>query len=154
MGQNPVEPQQPVRLLRKADWQTALDRFLVSQRAAPFRYGGLDCCLFVCDAILAMTGVDVAAPFRGAYASRRQAFRAIERYAGRASVEAVAEHVCAQFGMPEVTPRTAQRGDVVLLARRHDYSLGLIDLTGRLAVPTTQGYLQVPLLHGCRAWRV
>ncbi len=143
-----------MKLTRKPDWQTALDCFLVAHRQTQFLYGRMDCCLFVCDAILAMTGVDVAAPFRGRYASRKQAMRIVEAFTGRASVAAIAELMCSDHGMPEVPLRSAQRGDVVLIERRCDYSLGVIDLTSRLAVPAETGFLRIPLTQGCRAWRV
>ena len=57
-------------LTRLPGWQGALDRFLTAHRETRFQYGVWDCCLFACDAIEVMTGVDVAAQFRGRYHSR------------------------------------------------------------------------------------
>ena len=48
-------------MTRKPDWQALLDAFLAEHQFDSFQYGRWDCCLFVCDAIQAMTGVDPAA---------------------------------------------------------------------------------------------
>lgn len=141
-------------LVRFPDWQSRLHDYLFEHAVTEFRYGVFDCCLFACDAILATTGTDVAAPFRGRYASRRAAFRTIEEFAGRASVEAITERVTRDHGMPETTPTRAQRGDVALLPRTHDYSLALVSLAGDLLAAGARGYERVPLKQAYRAWRV
>lgn len=141
-------------LTRKDSWQLLLHQYLCASREKPFRYGEMDCCLFVCDAIAAMTGVDVASPFRGRYGSRKQASRALEMFAGRPSVEAVTERVTKEHGMPEIPPALAQRGDVVLLPRAHDYSLGLVGLSGDILAASAVGFEHAPLSLAIRAWRV
>jgi hypothetical protein len=141
-------------LSRKPNWQTELHSFLQSRRSAEFRYGSFDCCLFACDAILAMTHVDIAAPFRGQYGSRSEAYRAIEAYAGRASVEAVTERVISENGMPEVTPLKARRGDLVLLRRPKDFSLAIVGLDGAILAAGARGFERVPSCFAVRAWRV
>lgn len=141
-------------LTRKQNWQVLLHEHLCACRAREFQYGSFDCCLFVCDAIEAMTGVDVASPFRSRYGSRRQAFRALEMFAGRPSVEAVTERITADHAMPEVTPLLAQRGDVVLLKRSYDFSLALVGLDGAILAAAQQGLERVPPSLAVRAWRV
>lgn len=141
-------------LIRKQNWQALLHGYLCACRAREFQYGSFDCCLFVCDAIEVMTGVDVAAPFRGQYQSRKQAFRALGNYAGRASVEAVTERVTSDHGMPEIKPALAQRGDVVLLRRAHDYSLAVVGLDGSILAAAGWGCERAPFSLAVRAWRV
>lgn len=141
-------------LLRKAGWPLLLDEYLRTSALRKFGYGSYDCCLFVCDGILALTGVDVAAPFRGQYSSRRQAFRAIESYAGSASVEAVTERVTSDHCMPQIAPLHAQRGDVGLVRRKRDYSLALVGLDGRFLAAAEYGFEYVPSQLIARAWRV
>lgn len=140
-------------LLRKPNWAVLLDRYLHSCFYRSFQYGSFDCCLFVCDAICEMTGVDVAAPFRGQYAARKAAYRAIESYAGRATVEAVTERVTQDHHMPEISPTRAQRGDVLLVRRKLD-SLALVGLDGRFLAASERGYEYVPSQLVTRAWRV
>lgn len=139
---------------RKEDWQTRLSVYLAESRAAEFRYGAHDCCLFVCGAVEAMTGADVAAPFRGQYRSRRTAYAAVAAYAGSASIAAVAEKVAAAHGMTEIPVRLAGRGDVVLLMRGRDFSLGLVGLDGRICAAAAHGFTNAPLSLATRAWRV
>ncbi len=141
-------------LLRKAGGPTLLDEYLRAVAVRKFAYGSYDCCLFVCDGVLALTGVDVAAPFREKYSSRKRAYRAMESYAGNASVEAVTERVTSDYGMPEITSLRAQRGDVGLVRRKHDYSLALVGLDGRFVAAAEHGFEYVPSQLIARAWRV
>ena len=141
-------------LHRKPTWQLLLDLYLRSRQRAKFRYGLNDCCLFACDAIQEMTGTDIAAPFRGRYHSRDEAYRAIAKYAGRPSVQAVAERIAAEHGMPEATPANAQRGDVVLVERPRDCSLAIVGLRGEFLAPSRQGFQIIPACMAIRAWHV
>ena len=141
-------------LHRKPNWQLLLDLYLRSRNRAKFRYGSNDCCLFVCDAVEEMTGTDIAAPFRDRYHSRKQAYRAIEAYANKASVEAIAERIAAEHGMPETKPLLAQRGDVILVNRPRDFSLALVGLRGEFLAAANRGYEIVPMDFAVRAWHV
>jgi phosphoheptose isomerase len=141
-------------LQRSENWTRELERYLVLASYRPFIYGHHDCCLFVCNAIEAMTGTDVAAPLRGLYASHREALRAIAAYAGRPSVEAVAERITAEHQMQEATPALAQRGDIVLLERDRDYSLALIGLDSSILAAAGCGYTRAPLSLARRAWHL
>jgi len=53
--------------MRRTDWQARLSEFARERSAMPFEWGRNDCCLFTVDAVLAMTGVDHGARFRGYY---------------------------------------------------------------------------------------
>lgn len=123
-------------MIRTGDWEHRLDRFLLDNSARPFRYGSWDCCLFVCDAIEAMTGIDVANKFRGQYANPKQARALARELCGGASVWDIARSTTGRFELKECIPAMARRGDVVLIPRKADYSLGLIDLTGQVAYLT------------------
>jgi hypothetical protein len=144
------------RLTRKHNWHGALDSFLLERRNTRFVYGSWDCCLFVCDAIQVMTGVDIAAPFRGAYSSHAEAVAAVRSYTGRPSIRAVAEAVSAEYGMRAIEALSVQRGDVVLIRRgKRDYSLGIIALNGLdVIVVGRRGLLNIPLDRAVKGWRV
>ena len=142
-------------MTREPDWQARLHAFLMEHRSDAFRYGRWDCCLFVCDAIFEMTGVDPAANFRGAYSSRAEARRALIAQVGSSSVEAAVEAVTAKHGMRETGVLHARRGDVVLIARSRDFSLGLVALSGRdIALASSRGLWTIPLSSAVRAWHV
>jgi hypothetical protein len=142
-------------MTRKPDWQSALSEYLDGCEGTVFKYGRFDCCLFVCDAILAMTGTDVAAAFRGKYSNRIEAIRAIHETTGRKTIQSVVEAVTTQFGMKEVNISLAQRGDVVLLQRCNDYSVGIVDLSGKFMVMASRdGIYRIRVFFGYRCWSV
>jgi hypothetical protein len=127
----------------------------MEHRSDAFRYGRWDCCLFVCDAIRVMTGVDPAADFRGAYSSRTGARHALLAHVGSASVQAVVEAVTAKYGMQETSVLHARRGDVALIKRSRDHSLGLVALNGRdIALASSTGLWTIPVSAAVRAWHV
>jgi hypothetical protein len=141
-------------LCRRGDWQSRLSDYLVAVARRPFKYGDLDCGLFVAGAIAAMTGVDVARDLRG-YSSRREAFARIRGMCGRPTMAAAADHLAAQFGIREVPVAMAQRGDAVQLARGSKAKLGLVAMHGfEVLIPYHDGILRVPRSLAVRAWRI
>lgn len=142
-------------IVRFPDWPARLEKYLFASLKANFKYGSFDCALFAANCIEAMTGVDLAASLRGKYDSRTAAKRAIEARVGRGSVALIAEALAAQHEMPEIKPVYAGRGDMVLLKRSHDYSLGIVALTGtEIMIALGQGWGRVPVGEAVRAWRV
>jgi hypothetical protein len=145
-------------MTRKGDWQSQLDRFLAARADDSFHYGAWDCCLLVCDAVRAMTGVDMAAWFRGRYANRAEAKTLIREYTRglSSSVASVARTVAAAHGLPIVEPALAQRGDVVLIRRNsREFSLGIVSLKGgSVLVLTPKGIRPIPLSLAVTAWRI
>jgi hypothetical protein len=142
-------------LSRKPDWQTQLQQFLLRSLSARFAYGQLDCCLFVADAVLAMTGTDIAATFRGRYHSREEALALCESYGGKRSVRSLVSKALAEQELAEIPVTRAQRGDIVLVRRSKDWSLGFIGLSGQeIMAAAEEAYLRLPLPLAVRAWRV
>jgi hypothetical protein len=140
-------------LSRFPDWQERLARFFALHRNRPFRYGQWDCCLFAADALREITGVDIAADLRGRYTSRRAAYDLIRNTVQRPSVRAVAERAALLHGMPEVPITYARRGDMALIPRARDYSLGIVSLTGKeIVVLRARTLMTLPLSYGLLAW--
>lgn len=140
-------------LTRIERWASALDAFLRANRRRRFSYGSWDCCLFACDAILAMTGTDIGAAYRNAYRSRHGARCAIAEATGGVSVLDAAESVTAAFGMPSVAVPEARRGDLAVIPRPRGFSAGIVTGPG-IAVLTRIGISELPIGRACRAWRV
>jgi hypothetical protein len=142
-------------MARYSDWAARLEVFLFASTGRKFQYGSFDCCLFVCDAVRAMTGRDLAHPFRGRYDSAKSA-SAMIRSAGLTSVAGLVAFVASQHGMEEIPVSRAARGDVVLLKRGlRGSSLGLLALDGaHILVPVASGVMKVPRMAGTRAWAV
>jgi len=102
-----------------------------------------------------MTGVDPAQDFRDKYQSRGEAYRSIKAATGAASVQAIVASITVKLQMPEIPVRRAQTGDVVLIERARDFSLGLIALNwSEIIVCRAQGLCRISLNHAIRAWRV
>jgi hypothetical protein len=142
-------------LTRSSSWQSSLSQYLVACARQPFRYGVMDCGLFIAGAISAMTGLDVAAPLRGTYTNRREAFAAIKALCGKPTMEAIAEYLANAHGIPEVPVLCAQRGDPVLLRHGRTSSLGVIAMHGtEILTPCKDGLFRLPLSHATRAWHI
>ena len=65
--------------MRLPDWEARLAGLLDRVRDLPFALGRWDCALFAGAAVEAVTGVDIAAPFRGRYSTVRGYMRALHR---------------------------------------------------------------------------
>lgn len=136
-------------MTRFPDWPARLEAFLFANADRKFKYGEWDCCLFVADAIHAMTGTDLAVGFRG-YGKRSEGLGY-----GAYTVRSIVKAVTALYRMPEVEPVRASRGDMVLIRRPHDFSLGLVALNGRsILIALKRGYGPIPLERAHQVWRV
>ena len=93
---------------RLKDWEQRLYQFVEGRRLRPFHWGKHDCALFAADAVREMTGVDLAADYRGQYRTARVA-RAYGDLADRVD----------RTGLPRKSnPGFVARGDVVLMSGR------------------------------------
>ena len=136
-------------MTRHEDWEERLSAHFSETPTCVQRWGVDDCALRACDAIQAITGIDLAAEFRGKYSTEIGATRVIKKFCG-GGLEQLAIKVATQYGLKEVPPFCAQRGDVVLLDADHP-SLGIVSLDGWTVKTTGEGYT----LRNCkRAWRV
>lgn len=145
-------------LTRKQHWDTrAFHDFLVARAEAPFEWGTNDCALLAADGIQAMTGVDIAADFRGKYHDEASAMQAIHDVCGGTSVADAAAYCAKNHGLVEWThPLLARRGDLVIV-RNGDGSLiaGLVHLNGRHVVSVGEkGLLRLPIRSIVRSWHV
>jgi hypothetical protein len=140
-------------MTRFSDWPERLDGALRDTCTRPFQYGTWDCCLAAADLILAMTGTDIAARWRGRYRSRKEALAVVKDCTGTRSIRAFLLHALAD--LPSIPVAYAQRGDLVLLRRPSDYSLGVLSLNARtILAPSACGYGHAPLALAVHAWRV
>jgi hypothetical protein len=140
---------------RYSDWESRLLEFIMSRAFTPFAWGKHDCSLFACDAVLAMTGTDIAADFRGRYTTKLGAAKVIREFVPSGQLSDLAEKRGGEKGLTEVGPRAAQRGDIVLLATDQETALGIVALDGRSAYTVAEvGYQKLPIKYWSRAWRV
>lgn len=143
-------------------WEAKLHHSIETHKAKPFAWGEHDFALSVCNHVQAMTGIDLAAAFRGQYQSEDAALAAMGRICQDATtLEHVVEQLAAQHGIPEIKPLHAQHGDVVLLDNPspstglNSQALGIVHLNGRHVIATgPDGLRLLRLAHVRRAWRI
>ena len=138
---------------RFEDWPARLGDALAAASRRRFEYGKHDCCLAAVDVVLAITGTDLAADFRG-YKGAAAAAKVLRKHGG---VAGIAEAIAKRHLIPEVHPGLAQRGDVVIVEAAGRPALGIVDPTGREVVVAhrrRRGWATRPV--GCveRAWRI
>jgi hypothetical protein len=130
---------------RLPDWADRLARFLDERRNAAFDPQTHNCALFACDAIAAMTGVDLAAEFRG-----RANLMDLQP-----QLEAIFDQVGEANGLVEIPLARAHRGDVVLIRRGEHAALGIMGMGMNGAVVAAgDGLATVPVSCCLRARRV
>lgn len=135
-------------------WEIALDGFFEQRREMRFEWGRNDCVLFACDAILVMTGEDLARGFRDTYATAKSAKRMLYEL-GASDVGELADIWADRLDLRVLPPSFAQRGDVVLLDRDLGESLGVMALNGLgIMAPAAEGLAEVPSSMALRAWRI
>lgn len=131
--------------MRSDNWETNLSEYLACCRETPFEWGAMDCGLFCAGAIIAMTGIDLAADMRGRYSTEFGAAKALHQYGGLSGyMDKVA---------PRVDPAFAKRGDVVM----REGSLGLCLGTKAVFVGQDEGregLLSYPMSECEGAWSI
>jgi hypothetical protein len=93
---------------RLPDWQDRLTLFIELRRSMAFAWGSNDCALFAADAVVAMTGVDFGAPFRGRYDDAAGAALALRDYGGGTLLRTFDRH------LDRRAIAFAQRGDLAM----------------------------------------
>ena len=106
-------------ITRRSDWRPRLASFVESRR----RDAATDCGLFVADAIVVMTGVDLAASYRGRYTTTAEGVELLKADGFADLCEFVASRLV------EVHPSLARAGDVVALrvSAGTGWALGLVN---------------------------
>lgn len=132
---------------RLPDWRGRLAAHLAASAGRPFAWGRHDCAIFAADCILAMTGEDPAAPFRGRYRSFKGGLKCL-RKAG------FADHVAlATARLEAVHPAYARAGDLAMIATPDGAALGIVQ-GHRIYVLRPEGLATVDLMQADRAWAV
>ncbi|WP_183024386.1 DUF6950 family protein [Variovorax sp. UMC13] len=131
--------------MRRADWQLRLAEFAKKRVSMPFEWGRNDCCLFTVDAVLAMTGVDYAARFRG-YSTALAAARVVEQQGG------IRQLAVDAWGAP-VSPLLAGVGDVVLVINESRELLAVCNGTTAIG-PGPDGLAVMDMSAAIAAWKI
>ena len=141
----------PKELKRLNDWRARFDAACDEMRLKPFEWGGNDCAAgLAANLVLALTGVDVAADYRGRYKTRAGALRAMKA-AGFASLGDLA----ASFLPEHEHPSMARVGDIVTVETADAFGEGFGVVNGeRVFVLTEHGFGTVDRSLANRAFKV
>lgn len=132
---------------KQPNWQASLTDYAASVAAMPFDPATHHCAFFAAGAVRAMTGVDLAAKWRGRTKTVAAGLRALRRAGFDDHVALVAAH------FDEVPPAFAQVGDIAVLATEGQPALGIV--AGPVVyVLHPHGLGTVPLTDAQRAFRV
>lgn len=137
-------------MTRFQDWPRRLDEAIAVARVQRFAWGRHDCCLFAADCVLAITGEDPAAAWRGQYDNAAAGYALLTARHKGDLARAVDEVLGERLG----SPAFAQRGDVVMVDTPGGLALGVC--TGRYHVVPTEpeGLVTLRLSQAICAWRV
>lgn len=120
---------------RHDNWPEALAGIIDARRNELFEWGRNDCALFAADAVLAMTGIDLAENLRG-YKSASGATRKIKAAGGMRQLAS---------SLTEKHPGMAQRGDVVLVEIDGRETFGIVAGNAKWCAPGVDGLVFRPM---------
>lgn len=137
-------------LTRLPDWRPRLASYLARVARHPFRPGTHDCALFCAGAVEAMTGRDMAAPWRGGYRSLAAGYAQL-------AASGFADHVSlVRAHFAPVAPASAQVGDLALVASDVPEEVGALGVVQGAGVYVLRpsGLALVSRLDALEAWTV
>jgi hypothetical protein len=105
-----------------------LNTFLEQRKTVPFKWGESDCCMFACDGLLALTGIDVAKDYRGKYDTASGSKKSL----GEAGLNKIITDLMNDLDVKEINKNFAKRGDLVLIDTPRGDALALIDMRGNV----------------------
>jgi hypothetical protein len=132
--------------MRLENWPTLLAAFIESRKDTAFQWGVHDCTLFAADSAMAMTGVDLAAAYRGTYEDIASAEQIIAAAGGFR--ELVEQNMGAG-----INPKLAQRGDWVLVETITGPALAVCMGINMIAAGPA-GLVSIPMTEAITAWRI
>lgn len=139
--------------MRHAEWQSRFAEVIKRYQRGAFAWGESDCCLFVCDVFHALTEQDPGAPFRGRYDSALGGARVVREFCG-GGVEELAEKMSEVYGLLEVLPAFAQRGDIGLYRDPNQGPTLGVNIGKTFAYLMQDGMTYFDTRAIARAWRV
>lgn len=138
-------------MMKLQGWESRLNSVIEDYLEKPFVWGENDCLLFMADCILAISGVDIMADWRGSYDSEETAYAKLKEETGGSFLPAFS-------GMTSVGLPWAQRGDVGLMTIGERDYCGIVGLDARnfYLRNSDGGLLKYPLksIECLQLWRI
>lgn len=142
-------------LKRVPCWESRFADYLEEAKTATYEWGRHDCILFGPNAILAFTGTDVAADFRGKYHDAFSASALIWSLTPGRSVADALTYFAENHGLPQCRSQQARSGDLVIAKSFFHLFPGVVDLSGeRVAYFGPMGLMRVPVEAIAKGWHI
>lgn len=140
-------------MTRRSTWEADLSAYIASVRSRAFEYGQHDCGLFAAGAVLAMTGDDPGAPFRGQYSTELGCAKALKKF-GAGDLESTLDSLFERRPIGRL-----QRGDLVWNGDAVGVCMGDYALfVGRAETVegegVSEGLIRIPRTEWAGGWRV
>ncbi len=133
--------------MRKQNWPELLNDFI--KRDHTFDWHTCNCALFAADSVLAITGVDFGADYRGPK-TKRGMIAKLARVCGGGVEDAVTR----ELGKQMSNPLMAGRGDVVSYDFGEGPALGVCLGSKAVFISESDGLVYVPSKLWSKSWRV
>lgn len=134
---------------RLPNWDVRLAALIESRRNTPFEWGTHDCAMFAMDAVVAVTGRDPGAQWRGSYEDEDGAAMVLDG----APLSLFMAGVMKAFGSEPAEVSMAQRGDFVIVDIGNQEMCGVC-LGGSVAAPGIDRLRFVPPRFIRHAWAI
>ena len=125
-------------MLRRDDWLVAFFAALHKHSTAPFTWGEHDCAMLSADCIEAVTGRDLAEPFRGKYDSEASGKAILKEHKLRSAISIVSKV------FKKIPASQAQVGDIAVVKTEDGLALAPV-IGSELAVLVVLIYRAAPL---------
>jgi len=139
--------------MRLENWPRRLDDAVSAARSLQFEWGVHDCCILAANLIQEITGVDIAAGYRGTYSTEAEATAIIEAAGGFVPL---IHSACSQLGWARSKTSLARRGDLVvrILPETGMPSLGVCLGAQSVFPALIRGVAFFPTKEAVNVWRV
>lgn len=134
---------------RVQEWQIALRKYIGEVRSLPVRPGTHDCALFVAGAIAAVTGVDLAAEFRGKYTTYEEGLSLLRDHGYTDHVDMIAKHLEKLYH-----PSMSLYGDIAIVSVAGDLDAAGIVNGPQIFVLGPRSLGTVPLMSARTVFRI
>jgi hypothetical protein len=139
-------------------WIKRFESLCKSVARKPFSWATHNCCSFAAECFEATTGVEDTGDFfpKNGYKNKREAYTAMVKMYDKGGMATIMEAAAEKYGMKEIPPLMAQRGDPVLAEFEGDNILATVDLSGQsiIAITPSDGLRHISISNVKRAWRV
>lgn len=133
--------------MRLTDWQLRFSDATREAHDKRFKWGEHDCCLWVANCVLAITGIDYAESWRGKYSDESGAYALIKKG------ESLTKMVTSVLKTEAINPNYANVGDVVLIVTGGKEALAICNGASVL-IPSRTRMVSLPMSSAKKVWKI